>query len=231
MSRETDLLPIDPDAPEGWHLAPEGAVVHRAARTAVIADVHLGYEWARGARGDVVPPHSLTETLAALGMLLGRATIERLVVAGDLVESPRPCARTAGDVARLGAWLASRGVALITLQGNHDPPARPPRPASIELHGWLIHHGHADSDAPRMILGHYHPILRQSGVEAPCFLVGAGLVVLPAFSRNAAGLDVRAARWPGRLGGGDVRCVAALDGELFDLGTRGRLGRLREIHQ
>ncbi len=32
---------------EGWLLSPEGAAIHRRERTAVIADVHLGYEWAR----------------------------------------------------------------------------------------------------------------------------------------------------------------------------------------
>ena len=69
-------------------------------RTAVIADVHLGYEWARGSAGDCVPAHSLDETLARLERLLDRAPIARLVVAGDLVESPRPCRRTAADLRR-----------------------------------------------------------------------------------------------------------------------------------
>ena len=32
----------------GWEFTPEGAVVHRASQTGVIADLHLGYEWARG---------------------------------------------------------------------------------------------------------------------------------------------------------------------------------------
>ena len=41
---------------EGWQFTPEGAVVHAAERTAVIADVHLGYEWARGARATVFLP-------------------------------------------------------------------------------------------------------------------------------------------------------------------------------
>ena len=44
---------------EGWQFTPEGAAVHHGERTAVIADVHLGYEWARGAAGDCVVAHSL----------------------------------------------------------------------------------------------------------------------------------------------------------------------------
>src|SRR5215212_10658624 len=90
----------------GWCLAPEGAAVHPGERLAVIADVHLGYEWARARGGDVIPAHSLAETLAKLTTLLARVRVERLVVAGDLVESPRPCPQTARDVARLRAWLA-----------------------------------------------------------------------------------------------------------------------------
>jgi uncharacterized protein len=91
-------------------LTPEGAALHPAERTAVIADVRLGYEWARGAAGDCVPAHSLDETLARLAAVLARASINRLIVAGDLVESARPCPRTDADVGRLTEWLASRGV-------------------------------------------------------------------------------------------------------------------------
>src|SRR5271165_2087124 len=90
---------------EGWRLTPEGGAVHPVERVAVIADVHLGYEWARGAAGDCVPAHSLAETVKKLERLVERSPIDRLVVAGDLVESPRPCARTAADLARLARWL------------------------------------------------------------------------------------------------------------------------------
>src|SRR6266536_5160642 len=67
--------------PGGWSLDPEGAAVHEGERAAVIADVHLGYEWARGSGGDVVPSHSLAETLGRLERLLGRAGIGQLIVA------------------------------------------------------------------------------------------------------------------------------------------------------
>ena len=99
---------------------PEGGAIHRGERTAVIADVHLGYEWARGSAGDCVPAHSLAETLAKLDRMLMRGPIERLVVAGDLVESTRPCARTAADLARLARWLEQRELRLVLLEGNHD---------------------------------------------------------------------------------------------------------------
>src|SRR4051794_38601099 len=130
--------------PDGWRLAPEGAAICEAERVAVIADVHLGYEWARAAGGDVVPAHSLAETRAILAGLLDRARIDRLIVAGDLVESPGPCARTARDVRGLVNWLEARGVELVRLRGNHDPG---PGPATLELAGWTVGHGHAPISA------------------------------------------------------------------------------------
>ena len=70
------------EGPPGWTLLPEAAAVFEAEKTAVVADVHLGYEWARAAGGDVVPSHSLRETVARLDRLFHRASINRLIVAG-----------------------------------------------------------------------------------------------------------------------------------------------------
>ena len=122
MTAAAPFLAVAIEAPfvEGWQLTPEGGAIHPDERIAVIADVHLGYEWARGAAGDCVPAHSLAETLKKLERLLERSPIDRLVVAGDLVESPRPCARTAADLARLARWLDERDVRLVLIEGNHD---------------------------------------------------------------------------------------------------------------
>lgn len=202
--------------PPAWLLAPEGAAVDPAGRTAVIADVHLGYDWARAARGDMVPPHALAEALAKLERLLARATIERLVVAGDLVESPRPCARTARDVARLGAWLGARGVELLALPGNHDRRGR--GPATVEVAGWTIGHGHEPIDGSRVVMGHHHPVLRAGGAAVPCFLVGPSMLVLPAFTENAAGVHVASLGWPGDPRAEGLRCLAPVDGDWLDFG-------------
>src|SRR5262249_10163319 len=111
------------EGPGGWLLPPQGAGIHPAERTAVVADGPVGYEWARADGGDCLPAHSLAETLAKLGRALDRSptAVGRLVVAGDLVESRRRCRRTERDVAALTLWLAGRGVALVALAGNHDP--------------------------------------------------------------------------------------------------------------
>jgi putative SbcD/Mre11-related phosphoesterase len=217
---------------EGWQLTPEGGAIHADERIAVIADVHLGYEWARGAAGDCVPAHSLAETLKKLERLLERSPIDRLVVAGDLVESPRPCSRTAAELARLVLWLGERGVRLVLIEGNHDrslagmtrkkgldtvAPA-PVLQSHLLVAGWTIAHGHRLVPAARLISGHHHPVLRVSGHAAPCFLVGDGQIILPAFSDNAAGLDVASARLPDGWLRSSLRCIASTGGDLLDFG-------------
>lgn len=209
--------------PGGWCLTPEGAAVLEAERTAVVADVHLGYEWSRAAGGDVVPEHSLRETIAKLGRLFDRCDVARLIVAGDLTESASPCPRTARDVERLRHWLSERGVSLVALAGNHDPPRRPPWPSTIEVGGWTIGHGHRPIAGKRIMFGHHHPAIRAGGLVAPCFLVDERTIALPAFSMNAAGLDVLTAGLPEALRGRSMRCVAGAGAELLDFGPLERL--------
>lgn len=227
MSLRTFPL-IDP-----WQVAPEGALVHPVERMAVLADVHLGYEWARGRGGDCLPAHSLAETLAKLARLLARGPIDRLVVAGDLVESSRPCRRTASDVVALSHWLGDRGVSIVRLAGNHDPRRRPPLPESLEVDGWTIAHGHRPVAAPRTICGHDHPVLRAGGVCAPCFLISPTAIVLPAFSPNAAGCNVAAApeSYPSAWRNDALRCVVSSDAGLLDFGLLSELRSRWDRHQ
>jgi putative SbcD/Mre11-related phosphoesterase len=196
-------------------------VVHPTTHTAVVADVHLGYEWARGTKGDCVPAHSLDETVGRLTSLFEHIKIRRLIVAGDLVESRRYCRRTDSDVARLTRWLLDRSIDLVALAGNHDPPRRPPRLTSMVVDGWTIAHGDKAITASKTITGHLHPVLRSDGVSAPCFLVGPRRIVLPAFSGNAAG--VRVETLGSRIAVEDKdepppRCIAAAGAELLDFG-------------
>ena len=204
---------------EGWQFTPEGAAVHRGERTAVIADVHLGYEWARGSSGDCVVEHSLRETLTRLQSLLERMPLSRLIVAGDLLESPRPCQRTAEDLRRLTAWLADRGVNLLVLEGNHDVSLyrsvktasrtsnRLPRTCTIA--GWTIGHGHRPLTGLQSNLRPSSPGVSFQGEFGSMFLGGAR-------SNRLAGVFVRRGRLRrhfGRCPEGMARQFPALPGE------------------
>jgi hypothetical protein len=97
--------------PDGWQLTPEGAAVHPVERVAVIADVHLGYEWARGAGGDCIPAHSLAETLAKLASLFSRLEVNRpgrvarrLSTDGVRSEVAQPMAGGSRGRADPGSW-------------------------------------------------------------------------------------------------------------------------------
>ncbi len=220
---------------DGWQLTPEGAAVHGGEKTAVIADLHLGYEWARGAAGDCVIAHSLEESVTRLTALLGRTIASRLIVAGDLRESSRPCFRTADDVRRLESWLTDRGVSLVVLEGNHDVSFTPsikrasrpsiPLPTTCTVAGWTIGHGHLPIAGARKISGHHHPVFRCQGIAAPCFLVGPGRIVLPAFSSNAAGCDVVSAAVPKDWLAAGLRCLVSTGCEVLDFGPLDALRR------
>ncbi|MFO0957450.1 MAG: phosphoesterase [Isosphaeraceae bacterium] len=198
--------------PDLWYLSPEGAAVCPDDGSAVIADVHLGYEWARAAGGDLLPAHSAREARERLESLLERAPmIRRLVVAGDLVESFQPCTRTARDLRNLRDWLARRQVELLPIRGDHD--RRFPWPESLEIRGWTVAHGSRAMPGDRHIHGHLHPALKVEGNTFPCFLVGPSRIILPAFSANAAGLDARSPDMP--IG---LRCLAYAGPEWLDFG-------------
>jgi len=52
----------------------------------------------------------------------------------------------------------------------------------------------------------------------PCFLAGPALLVLPALSNNAAGLDVATAKTPASWRGAGLRCLVGAGGEVLDFG-------------
>ncbi|MBY0233221.1 MAG: hypothetical protein K2W96_28395, partial [Gemmataceae bacterium] len=66
-----------------WELSPARFALHLPTRTAVVADLHLGYGRVRHRGGDAVPAPTIAEEMAPL------AGVERLLVAGDLFEDGR----------------------------------------------------------------------------------------------------------------------------------------------
>src|SRR4051794_21218701 len=69
-----------------WELTPQRVAIHRPTRTAVIADLHMGYQEARRRSGEAVPLVDWEMTLGPLLRVFREHDVESLAVAGDLFE-------------------------------------------------------------------------------------------------------------------------------------------------
>jgi putative SbcD/Mre11-related phosphoesterase len=208
-----------------WLLTPERVALHLPTATAVAADLHLGYDEARRRRGEAVPARPLDEQLAPLGRALARHSCRRLVIAGDLLEDGRCREALAG----MRAWLGAANVELVgVVPGNHDAGLSEAPGGGVvvcaegvRLGDWRVVHGDRELPEGPLVQGHEHPRVRWRGrLSAACFLVAEGRLVLPAYSDDAAGVNVRGdRRWR------DFRCLVIAGEEVLDFGEVGSLGR------
>ncbi len=173
-----------------WLLTPQRVAIHQPTRTAVVADLHLGYDAARIGAGDAIPLRSLAEILAPLGQL---GPDLKLVVAGDLFERRV-------DRALLGefqTFLSSAGWDWIAwIAGNHDrgfdsATDAPVVAAGFAVGEWRVHHGHEEILTDKIVIGHWHPAWRVGGRTCPCFALAGDRLYLPAYSHDAAGRSIR----------------------------------------
>ncbi|OAI51389.1 hypothetical protein AYO44_00850 [Planctomycetaceae bacterium SCGC AG-212-F19] len=209
--RETPLLVHDE-----WLLTAHRAAVHVPTATAVIADLHLGYNRVRRRIGEAVPTSDPAELIHGIRLLCQQEGIRRLVIAGDLCED----GRDPGPLGELFAALAPQTIEMLgIIPGNHDrqlaktSTGLPLLPDGLKLGRWHIMHGDAPRARGYVVQGHVHPCLRWAGVAAPCFLVGPRRLILPAFSTDAAGGNVlRRREWL------TYRCAVIAGGKVLDFG-------------
>ena len=181
------------------------AVYLPATETLVVADLHIGRE----AVSNVAVP--LGESTALLDRLADlRATFKptRIVFAGDLLHSfstiPKRVEQTVGE---LYQQCVDDGVDPVAIAGNHDRLLDAVWPTPVESavklnDGTVICHGHEEPDlqGSRYLIGHDHPAITIEGVKRPCLCVDptgyheSELVVLPAFTRLAGGVELNRLR-------------------------------------
>jgi putative SbcD/Mre11-related phosphoesterase len=199
-----------------WWLTPQRVAVHRPSATAVVADVHLGYAEARRRRGDAVPQTTVADALRPLAAVAAAERVRRVVAAGDLFEDG--CRPELVD--ELLRWLAEHGLTLELVPGNHDRK-RGLRDAGLtvceagaDVGGWRVLHGDDAMPATPVLHGHVHPAVRHGRWTWPCYLLGADRLVLPAFSAEAAGVNVLGqSAWRG------WRCLVIAGGQVRELGV------------
>jgi len=177
-----------------------------------VADLHIGYAWAHRQTGQLMPITVPEDTGERLTELQREYQAEQIVLVGDIVHRALPIAPLEEELTRLLGSLPA-GVKIRLVAGNHDRNIdrllHAPSKLEVTTHfaaaGCVFIHGDAGSaemanetirDAERtnqwIVMGHEHPSVTLSDGAAtwekyPCFLICDQLIVLPAFSRWAAG--------------------------------------------
>ncbi len=189
-----------------------GALWMPESKTAVVADIHLGYGWAQRRRGELGP---LADARAYEKLLSLREELrpQRFIFLGDLVHAPKPCEPERQWIEGLLHEL-SGSAEVIAVRGNHDRAFAqefghlPVKTVSAwrEASVTAIHGDRLEVPVPEqstLLIGHLHPALpvrdaSGAGRKLPVFLVTASCIVLPAFSPFAGGYDV-ACGLPGEI--------------------------------
>jgi hypothetical protein len=181
---------------------PTGALYLPEAAAVLVADLHLGYGLTQRRRGQLGPVAD-TKTAEKLQSVLDELRPKRLILLGDAVHAPNPGAMERGWVAeQIRTWKSVATV--IFIRGNHDRKIASDYGVEVvdqlTIGDWICVHGDAAIPLPganqTVVMGHLHPAIGISdgaGVRqrVPVFLRGPQVLVLPAFSPFAAGLDVK----------------------------------------
>jgi len=172
-------------------------------RVLAISDLHLGYEGAMQEAGVAIPRRQKGVMLERLDRLLDRYEPERVIVNGDFKhEFSRNLEDEWKDVQDVLDFLHGRTTPVL-VRGNHDNYLMQilskkglDLHRKVELGGFTLVHGHDDPGVSGpLVLGHEHPAVKlRDDVGAvfslPAFVVMDDLILLPAFSPLALGVDV-----------------------------------------
>jgi DNA ligase-associated metallophosphoesterase len=183
-------------------LRPSGAMWLEAARTLVVADLHLEKGSSYAARGQMLPPYDSRATLDRLEAEIDALQPATVILLGDSFHDSRSVGRMApDDAARLHRLATGRD--WIWLEGNHDiralADAMDALPGAVvetmSLGSLRLIHEPQPGQQPGEVAGHLHPAARVAaygrGVRRPAFVTDGRRAVLPAFGAFTGGLDVR----------------------------------------
>jgi len=168
--------------------------------TLVLADLHLGKVAASTVQ---LPVGEGTAMVDRLRELCADVSLEAVVVAGDLLHSFESVPRLVEDsLAGLLQVADDYDIDLVVTPGNHDTMLEAvwagETTPEYRVGDTLVCHGHVEpaGSADRYVVGHDHPTISLEGTRRPCFLAGEGcyegadVLVLPAFNRLLAGVEV-----------------------------------------
>jgi len=211
--------------------------------TAVIGDLHLGYECALEDEGFFIPRMNAESIRESLNRIIDRYEPTRIVLLGDIKHDFRRSSYSARDEVRSIMRLISDAAEAVVIRGNHDNYLQNILSdvgllalSHIDIGGFRLEHGHEDSGIRPVIIGHEHPSVKipgelSGGMKLQCYVVARneGVIVIPPFSPFASGNDIN----PGHdavmapaLKACDVRSA-----EIFGVSDMGliELGKLDDV--
>ncbi|WP_424008222.1 metallophosphoesterase [Haloferax denitrificans] len=183
----------------------ERAIFLPDADALVLSDLHVGRADASAVEFPLGEGADLTARLRAY---CAEFDPREVVFAGDVLHRfDRVSERHVAALETLAETCADAGADPVFVAGNHDTMLA--EGWSGEVHdeyrladGTLVCHGHRDpdGDAERYVVGHDHPTLAIEGRRRPCVLYGpdayrgGDVLMLPAFTRLAAGVEINGMR-------------------------------------
>ena len=181
------------------------AVYLHEAETVVLADLHLG----RAATSAVdVPLDEAGDIHSRLAALITEFDPQQVVFAGDILHSFSTVPAGVDEaVVDLYEQSQAAGCEPLAIEGNHDNQLESVWPGTVEsslrlVDGTVVCHGHDEPETrgERYLIGHDHPTISIEGKRHPCLCVdptgyrGRELIVLPAFTRLAGGVELNRLR-------------------------------------
>ena len=168
---------------------PSGALFWPDEGLLVASDLHFGKAERLARRGGtLLPPYENRATLQKLDRDIEATAAAHVLCLGDSFDD----LTAAGEIAEDDLlWLTRlmAGRRWTWIEGNHD--AGPvelggSHRAELEIAGLAFRHI-ATAQTPE-ISGHYHPKASLPGRAAPCFLIDAARVIMPAYGAYTGGL-------------------------------------------
>jgi DNA ligase-associated metallophosphoesterase len=189
-------------AGEAVLLHPDRALVWSAARTAFIADLHLGKAEIFRRSGIPIPEGDTLVDLRRLDALIDAHALERIVVLGDFLHAAS--SERAGHADAFTAWRRARGsLDFVVIAGNHDRRSAGRELAdSVTWHSkeWHIgpfvcRHHPGGAEHGYVLAGHIHPVRYLYGsyrerTRVPVCWVRRDYAVLPSFGSFTGGGEI-----------------------------------------
>lgn len=190
---------------------PTGALYWPAENLLCVSDLHLGKSERLARRGGaLLPPYETRATLEKLDTDLARTGARAVICLGDSFDDLEAAGALDEDTLLwLSRLMAGRDWTWIT--GNHDPgPMALGGTHRSEAHLASLVFRHIGGGAGAEVSGHFHPKASLPGRGArPCFLLGEGRLILPAYGHYTGGLQAEAALFDPLVG---PRALAILTG-------------------